>query len=184
VVTEKGLNFMGVVLEGVSLMGGLFTSVFAATTIFIAFITRPGFTAYMSKNLFTITKYDPDYECLQKKATQKMIQIENGDEESKNPLQKKDKNFARNLPAYNQLRNNLSTTNRLTESDVNNIVTEMVDHRLTMSDVVKKSTYRCYFLFSFLICCNRKDPHTRFQKGRVKQAQRKLEKVQNIIHIL
>jgi len=43
-------------------MGGLFTSVFAFTTIVVGFLTKPGFTAYMSKNLFTVTKYDPEYE--------------------------------------------------------------------------------------------------------------------------
>lgn len=62
VVTEKGSGVSGVIIETISLMGGLFTSVFAFTTIVVGFLTKPGFTAYMSKNLFTVTKYDPEYE--------------------------------------------------------------------------------------------------------------------------
>jgi hypothetical protein len=57
-VTEKGSDVSGVIIEVISLMGGLFTSVFAFTTIVIGVLTKPGFTAYMSKNLFTLTKYD------------------------------------------------------------------------------------------------------------------------------
>ena len=63
-VTEKGSNILGVIIEIISLLGGLFTSVFGFTTLVVGFLTKPDFTAYMTKNLFTITKYDKDYESL------------------------------------------------------------------------------------------------------------------------
>jgi hypothetical protein len=78
----------------------------------------------------------------------------------------------------------VKSLNQVTSDDVKNIVSEMLLSRYTMHEVNKEKDYTIFFYFSKLCCCKNKSMKRLYEIGRVSQAKRKLEKVQNVIRIL
>jgi len=78
----------------------------------------------------------------------------------------------------------VKSLNQVTTDDVKNIVSEMLTSRYTMHEVNKEKNYRIFFYFAKLYLCKKKSKKRLYEIGRVNQAKRKLEKVQNVIRIL
>ena len=57
IVTQSGLPLIQIILEILGLAGGLFNPIFAGSTVFVAFIVRPAFLAFMTEKLFLIKKF-------------------------------------------------------------------------------------------------------------------------------
>ena len=53
----------------------------------------------------------------------------------------------------------------------------MTEHRLPIKTVAKNLKFNLFFLFSPLMCCCRRDASFKYEKGRVVQMNRKLDKV-------
>ena len=64
IVTVKGGKVFEIFFGVIGLIGGLSTSVIAATQLLVGFVTKPGFVAYMTNNLFLVSKYDQKYETI------------------------------------------------------------------------------------------------------------------------
>ena len=60
IVKEKGLDLLDIVVAILGLAGGLFNPIKFVSMIIVSFIVRPGFTEFMTKNLFLVSKYRGD----------------------------------------------------------------------------------------------------------------------------
>jgi hypothetical protein len=60
IVKEKGLDLLDIVVAILGLAGGLFNPIKFVSMIIVSFIVRPGFTEFMTKNLFLVSKYRKD----------------------------------------------------------------------------------------------------------------------------
>lgn len=58
IVTQRGNSVWTACILVLSMMGGLFTPISGFTMQVVAFFVQPGFIAFMTQNLFLVTKKD------------------------------------------------------------------------------------------------------------------------------
>jgi len=136
------------VIAILGLVGGLFKPISFVSMLVVSFIVRPGFTEFMTKNLFLVSKYPGDED---RKEDEKE-KADSKDDLEKNEAEKDEEANVRHREHYDLLKKRVEEKKTYDEQDVNNIVDEMFDKRQTISQLASESSYKWYFYFQYLNC--------------------------------